>query len=91
MPLRGAAGDGEVAPIGQRPQPSQFEQNFAADNAGSPTSQLPQPKKLADMVESERYGLPGVLSMIPLDSPDYSSLAVGQDLTVLGLDMSLPE
>lgn len=43
------------------------------------------------MTESERYGLPGLLSMIPLESPDYSSLAVGQDLTVLGLDLSRPE
>jgi len=29
--------------------------------------------------------------MIPLESPDYSALAVGQDLTVLGLDLSRPE
>lgn len=43
------------------------------------------------MTDSERYGLPGLLSMIPLESPDYSSLAVGQDLTVLGLDLSRPE
>lgn len=43
------------------------------------------------MTESERFGLPGLLSMIPLESPDYSSLAVGQDLTVLGLDLSRPE
>jgi CCR4-NOT transcription complex subunit 2 len=90
LPTRGS-GNGDVAPIGQRPQPSQFEQSFGADNLGSPTTQLLPHKKLADMTESERYGLPGVLSMIPLDSPDYSSLAVGQDLTVLGLDMSLPE
>jgi CCR4-NOT transcription complex subunit 2 len=43
------------------------------------------------MTDVERYGLPGLLSMIPLESPDYSSLAMGQDLTVLGLDLSRPE
>jgi CCR4-NOT transcription complex subunit 2 len=82
-----------VLPEGQRQQQNQFEPSFGAENLGSPnTHQVPQqPKKLADMTETERYGLPGLLSMIPLESPDYSSLAVGQDLTVLGLDLSRPE
>lgn len=77
--------------MSQRPHQSQFEQAFGADSVGSPNTQVPQHKKLADMTDSERYGLPGLLSMIPLESPDYSSLAVGQDLTVLGLDLSRPE
>lgn len=80
-----------LPPVGQRPQQNQFEQNFGTDTVGSPGAQAPQHKKLADMTELERYGLPGLLSMIPLESPDYSSLAVGQDLTVLGLDLSRPE
>lgn len=87
LPLRGGA----IPPIGQRPQPNQFQPNLGADAVGSPNAQMPQHKKLADMTESERYGLPGLLSMIPLESPDHSSLAVGQDLTVLGLDLSRPE
>jgi CCR4-NOT transcription complex subunit 2 len=80
-----------LPPVGQRPQQTQFEHSFGADNVGSPNTHVPQHKKLADMTDSERYGLPGLLSMIPLESPDYSSLAVGQDLTVLGLDLSRPE
>jgi CCR4-NOT transcription complex subunit 2 len=76
---------------GQRPQPSQFESGFGGDGVGSPSAQTPLHKKLADMTDQERYGLPGLLSMIPLESPDYSSLAMGQDLTVLGLDLSRPE
>jgi CCR4-NOT transcription complex subunit 2 len=32
-----------------------------------------------------------LLSMIPMESASYSSLATGQDLTVLGLDLSRPE
>lgn len=43
------------------------------------------------MNELERYGLPGLLAMIPNESNDHSSLAVGQDLTALGLDLSRPE
>ncbi|KAF2019342.1 hypothetical protein BU24DRAFT_418949 [Aaosphaeria arxii CBS 175.79] len=80
----------QVPPIG-RAQNNQFEQSYSADNADSPNAQHPQHKKLAEMTDSERYGLPGLLSMIPLESPDYSSLAVGQDLTVLGLDLSRPD
>ena len=79
-----------LPPVG-RPQQGQYEQAFGTDSVGSPNGQVSQHKKLADMTDSERYGLPGLLSMIPLESPDYSSLAVGQDLTVLGLDLSRPE
>lgn len=78
--------------LGQRPQQSQFDQTFGAENSSSsPNAQIPLHKKLSDMSDSERYGLPGLLSMIPLESPDYSSLAMGQDLTVLGLDLSRPD
>ncbi|ORY09513.1 hypothetical protein BCR34DRAFT_625700 [Clohesyomyces aquaticus] len=89
LPPRG--GGAAPPPIGQRLQAGQYDQNFAAETTSSPNAQLPQHKKLAEMTEAERYGLPGLLSMIPLDSPDYSALAVGQDLTVLGLDLSRPD
>lgn len=69
-----------------------MDQNYGGESLGSPNAQqAPQHKKLSEMTESERYGLPGLLSTIPFDSPDYSSLALGQDLTVLGLDLSRPE
>jgi len=82
---------GDTTPVGQRSQQSQYESAFGGDSVGSPNAQTPLHKKLADMTDQERYGLPGLLSMIPLESPDYSSLAMGQDLTVLGLDLSRPE
>lgn len=82
--------DTQPQPIGQRTQQPQYDQNFGADVVDSP-GRIPQHKRLADMTESERYGLPGLLAMIPHDSPDYSLLAVGQDLTVLGLDLSRPD
>lgn len=47
--------------------------------------------RLSNMAEIERYGLPGLLTMISDHSPDHSSLAVGQDLTVVGLDLNRPE
>ncbi|KAK7522489.1 hypothetical protein IWZ03DRAFT_371400 [Phyllosticta citriasiana] len=51
---------------------------------------LDQPR-LSQMNEIDRFGLPGLLAMIPPDSLDHSSLAVGQDLTVLGLDLNRPD
>ncbi|KAL5419853.1 hypothetical protein PMIN04_006750 [Paraphaeosphaeria minitans] len=89
MSLMGSTSQ-NLPPVGQRPQQKQFESAFGSDNVGSPNGQAPH-KKLAEMTEAERYTLPGLLSMIPMDSPDYSSLAVGQDLTVLGLDLSRPD
>lgn len=47
--------------------------------------------RLSNMTELERYGLPGLLTMISDHSPDHSTLAVGQDLTVVGLDLNRPE
>jgi CCR4-NOT transcription complex subunit 2 len=89
-PQLGVRTGGDLAPGAQRQQ-NQFEQTFGADALGSPNAQNMLHKKLSEMTDSERYGLPGLLSMIPLESPDYSSLAMGQDLTVLGLDLSRPE
>jgi CCR4-NOT transcription complex subunit 2 len=43
------------------------------------------------MSEAERFSLPGLLAKISPDSLDYSPLAVGQDLTQLGLDLGRPE
>ncbi|KAF1946842.1 hypothetical protein EJ02DRAFT_430401 [Clathrospora elynae] len=88
-PQTGMRTGGDIAPVGQRPQQSQFEQSYGSEAPGSPNTQ--NYKKLSEMTDSERYGLPGLLSMIPLDSSDYSSLAMGQDLTVLGLDLSRPD
>jgi CCR4-NOT transcription complex subunit 2 len=87
LPIR--AGNPPGGQAQRTPQP-QWDQTFGSDAVQSPI-QAPQHKRLADMSESELYGLPGLLAMIPLESPDHSTLAVGQDLTVLGLDLSRPE
>lgn len=45
----------------------------------------------AEMSEIDKYGLEGLLRMIHSDSADVASLAVGQDLMTLGLDLNQPE
>ncbi|KAJ5484016.1 hypothetical protein N7539_005812 [Penicillium diatomitis] len=46
---------------------------------------------LAQMSELDRFGLSGLLRMIHSESADVASLAVGQDLMTLGLDLNQPE
>jgi len=40
---------------------------------------------------SERYGLMGILNVIRMAEPDLSTLAIGSDLTGLGLNLNSPE
>ncbi|KAF2805800.1 uncharacterized protein BDZ99DRAFT_501404 [Mytilinidion resinicola] len=87
LPMR----SGSIAGQAQRTQQTQWDQSFGSDAVQSPSQQVPQHKRLSEMNEKERFGLPGLLAMIPLESPDHSTLAVGQDLTVLGLDLSRPD
>ncbi|KAL4996971.1 hypothetical protein BDV10DRAFT_99556 [Aspergillus recurvatus] len=46
---------------------------------------------LAEMSELDKFGLAGLLRMIHSDSADVASLAIGQDLMTLGLDLNQPE
>lgn len=56
-------------------------------SSGQSTDQPP----LSQMSELDKYGLAGLLRMIHSESPDVASLAVGQDLMTLGLDLNQPE
>ena len=67
-------------------------QAVSPEAIGSPSSTLgPASDRLSQMTELERFGLPGLLAMISDHSPDHSTLATGQDLTVVGLDLNRPE
>jgi CCR4-NOT transcription complex subunit 2 len=83
----------QPGPIGSRPTQiqRQLDQSYGLDAIESPNNGPPRQKRLAEMTEQERFGLPGLLAMIPPESPDHCALVVGQDLTVLGLDLNRPE
>jgi len=57
----------------------------------SPQPQRPQQKRLHEMTDKERFGLAGFLVTIDPNHPDYNPLAMGQDLTQIGLDLSRPD
>jgi CCR4-NOT transcription complex subunit 2 len=74
------------------PQALQSRQTEDAD--GQEVSNAPQSSEqppLAQMSELDRFGLAGLLRMIHSESPDVASLAVGQDLMTLGLDLNQAE
>jgi CCR4-NOT transcription complex subunit 2 len=57
----------------------------------SASGQSAEQPPLSQMSELDRFGLAGLLRMIHSESPDVASLAVGQDLMTLGLDLNQPE
>ncbi|KAJ5172704.1 hypothetical protein N7492_005297 [Penicillium capsulatum] len=74
------------------PQQLQQRQQQLADGQDvSATAQSAEQPPLAQMSELDRFGLAGLLRMIHSESPDVASLAVGQDLMTLGLDLNQPE
>jgi hypothetical protein len=63
------------------PSPSRSRQSTA----------LSSRKRLSDMTPRERDGLLGLAARLDPEHPDFSQLAVGHDLTQLGLEISRPE
>ncbi|KAJ5422304.1 hypothetical protein N7491_010749 [Penicillium cf. griseofulvum] len=72
----------------------QLQQRQRENSDGQDVSSAPQSTEqppLAQMSELDRFGLAGLLRMIHSESPDVASLAVGQDLMTLGLDLNQAE
>lgn len=59
--------------------------------ASAGTAQTVDQSPFTEMSELDKFGLAGLLRMIHSDNADVSSLAVGQDLMTLGLDLNQPE
>ncbi|KAL9026272.1 MAG: hypothetical protein Q9196_005041 [Gyalolechia fulgens] len=67
--------------------PSHQQQGFQASGA----SQTAENTSLDQMAPIDRWGLAGLLATIRSDNPDVAGLAIGQDLTQLGLDLNSQE
>lgn len=72
-------------------QQLQRQQQAISGDAQEPSVQSAEQPPLGQMNELDRFGLAGLLRMIHSESPDVASLAVGQDLMTLGLDLNQPE
>ncbi|KAA6411802.1 MAG: NOT2 family [Lasallia pustulata] len=79
-------------PSQSQPTSSRLQQQqsgFGGDLVDSPgTAQTPDHLPLSEMSELDRFGLAGLLAMSKNDNQDLTSLANGQDLTQLGLDLN---
>jgi CCR4-NOT transcription complex subunit 2 len=73
------------------PQQLQQRQPETSDSQEVGEPQSTEQPPLAQMSELDRFGLAGLLRMIHSESPDVASLAVGQDLMTLGLDLNQAE
>jgi CCR4-NOT transcription complex subunit 2 len=72
----------------QQVQQSKLPSSLSSVDFGSNQSNSMQTSRMG---ETDRFGLGGLLSLIRGESGDYSMLALGQDLTQLGLDLNQPE
>lgn len=70
-----------------QPPPSRQQQGFQASGASQTAENTP----LDQMAPIDRWGLAGLLATIRSDNPDVAGLAIGQDLTQLGLDLNSQE
>ncbi|KAL8754163.1 MAG: hypothetical protein Q9184_005200 [Pyrenodesmia sp. 2 TL-2023] len=77
--------------IGSSPNPSHSQQPPSRQQQGfqaSGASQTAENTPLDQMAAIDRWGLAGLLATIRSDNPDVAGLAIGQDLTQLGLDLN---
>ena len=73
-------------------QPLGLRQGYSGRLAESPGDASAQEQTpINQMSALERFGLPGLLATVRSDNPDVASLAIGQDLTQLGLNLNSPE
>lgn len=88
--LPGAPADAR-GPAQQRPAQRPV-QNFVHD-VGKPTSAINRTKAESTpaLAQEDVYGLLGLLSVIRMTDPDLTTLALGTDLTTLGLNLNSPD
>jgi hypothetical protein len=75
----------------QAARQQQYQTGFMGDLSESPGAQSRVKTPLHQMSDIDRFGLKGLLEMIRSDNSDISNLAIGQDLTALGLDLNSSE
>lgn len=75
-----------------QPQQSRSQQGYIIGASESPgAARTPDQTPLSQMSALDRFGLPGLLATVRSENPDAASLAVGQDLNQLGLELNSPE
>ena len=71
--------------------PSSSATSASVANSSALSSSNPPSLSASPQLPSSHYGLPGLLSVIRMTDPDLNTLALGTDLTTLGLNLSSTE
>ena len=91
--LSTAVQDPQQPPIGP-PQSLLQQSNQSTGNQSTNSSSNSQQlgkKRISEMTELEQFGLEGLFARINPNHPDHSPLALGHDLTTLGIDLNSPD
>ncbi|KAK4992746.1 transcriptional regulator [Elasticomyces elasticus] len=86
----GALPQSPLAMTGQHPL---HQNNINSGLLDSPSSAQQQPqrrRRLSGMTEAEKWGLPGLLAMLPGNGEPGSAMMMGHELHTLGLDLDNP-
>jgi len=78
-----------MSPPAQASQPSRPGELSEEDRKKEEMLYLTTPE--AERAAREKYGLLGILKVIRMTDPDLNTLALGMDLTTLGLNLNSPE
>ncbi|TID23756.1 NOT2/NOT3/NOT5 domain-containing protein [Venturia nashicola] len=82
----------DQGPIGYTGRAPGTSDQAPTEPASSPqATNSSKQKRLSEMAEQERWGMPGLLAKINAESPDYDPLAVGMNIQELGLNLDSTE
>ncbi|QDS69799.1 hypothetical protein FKW77_010424 [Venturia effusa] len=82
----------DQGPIGYTGRAPGTSDQAPTETASSPhATNSSKQKRLSEMTEQERWGMPGLLARISTDSPDYDPLAVGMNIGDLGMNLESTE
>lgn len=82
----------DQGPIGYTGRAPGTSDQAPTEPASSPQATNPsKQKRLSEMTEQERWGMPGLLAKINAESPDYDILAVGMNIGELGMNLESTE
>ncbi|KAL8727189.1 MAG: hypothetical protein Q9166_006226 [cf. Caloplaca sp. 2 TL-2023] len=73
------------------PQQQQSTRQQRGSQASGGAAQTAENVPIDEMSPIDKWGLPGLFSKLRSSDPDTSALAIGQDLTQLGMDLNSPE
>lgn len=67
------------------------DQDLTESSSPPQTTNASKQKRLSEMTEEEKWGMPGLLAKILPDSPDFDQLAMGIDISTLGMNLESTE